>query len=347
MGAGVGVGDEDVLEAQGLEEVVVIEPGGALSGDDFHRFGGEVETHPAVLIDGAGLIGVDAVEDNVLEMGIAHSAKFAVAGEPAGVHEALPEGGNVRVGPGVVGKYLGNLPLQVDPALVHELAEEQCGDGLRDGEHLAAMIAIDGVPRFILAEGLVGHDDAASRDEGHERLADVRGPGAAGRVDSGLRVGGHAGVGRGTVAQGGGCVVTAAARRLEGARSRREVHEFQLEGEVVIRVERRRGIDRPGAVAERFGLGEPGHEDGRGLAVEEASGHRVPEDADQFLLVLAPDCLGDRARTMGPRRRRIRWRVEQEVLGPRIERHGAAQGRAIGRGSLDARGPAAGRIWRL
>ena len=96
---------------------------------------------------------------------------------------------------GIVGKDRGQRVVQIDQPLVEKPAEQDPGDRLGDRGDPAAVVAVDGLAARVAAEGLVGDDHAAARDERHERLARVVGPRPAHGVDPGLGVGAHAGLG--------------------------------------------------------------------------------------------------------------------------------------------------------
>ena len=125
LAVGTGVADRHVAKTERAKEVFVVEPDGALAGDELHRLGGQLEAQAAVGVLDVRLVHVDAVEDDVLQMRVAHAAELAVARQAAGVVEALAERGHVRIVLRIVGEDRGQRIVQGDQALIQELAEQQ------------------------------------------------------------------------------------------------------------------------------------------------------------------------------------------------------------------------------
>ena len=138
----------------------------------------------------------------------------------------------------IVGEDAGQRIIQADQPLVHELAEHHARDRLRDGEDLAAIVAIHRLARLVLAEGLMGHDDAVTGDERHERFARIVGPGPADRVDLLLRARFHAGFGGRAFMQDGRRPCRPLVGRPERADLPLHSRHLQLQGKLIIVIER-------------------------------------------------------------------------------------------------------------
>ena len=97
LAVGTGVADRHVAKAERAKEMFVVQPDGALAGDEFHRLGGQFKAQAAVGVLDVRFVHVDPVQDDVLQVRIAHAAEVAVSRQAARVVEALPERGHVGI----------------------------------------------------------------------------------------------------------------------------------------------------------------------------------------------------------------------------------------------------------
>lgn len=74
-----------VAEPKRSKEVLWIKPYRSATSDNLHGLGRQIEPHAAIRLFDIRLIDVDGVEDDIFQVRVVHTAKFAVACQAAGV----------------------------------------------------------------------------------------------------------------------------------------------------------------------------------------------------------------------------------------------------------------------